>query len=77
MSESPPESSSRTELNRCLLALSFVLLVIASAAHIASYFGTVVVLSRVLQEALTWPLVVPALWKALLDRNTAAGIPRP
>jgi hypothetical protein len=81
MSEGPPEIgseySSRSELNRCLLALSLVFLVIASAAHIASYFGIVVVQNRVLQEALTWLLVVPALWKALLDRNTAAGVPRP
>lgn len=70
-----PEYSSRSEGNRRLLAVIFAALLIASASHIASYFGFVVIQSRPLQDLLTWVLVPLALWQILL-RGALHEIPR-
>jgi hypothetical protein len=81
MPDVPPAStcgySSRSELDRCLLALSFAALLVAGIAHIASYFGFMLIQSRTLQKLLTWILAALALWKIFGERRTATNIPRP
>lgn len=73
-SEGGREYSSRSEGNRRLLAVTFAALLIASASHVASYFGFVVIQIRSLQQLLTWVLVPLALWQML--RSTGNEIPR-
>lgn len=68
------EYSSRSEGNRRLLAVTFAALLIASASHVVSYFGFVVIQIRSLQQLLTWVLVPLALWQML--RSTGNEIPR-
>lgn len=70
------EYFSRSEGNRRLLAVTFAALSIASASHIASYFGFVVIQSRILQNLLTWILAPLAIWQILL-RSAENQIPRP
>lgn len=55
--------------------MNFAALLIASASHVASYFGIVVIQNRSLQELLTWVLVPLALWQIVL-RSTGSEIPR-
>jgi hypothetical protein len=69
------EYSSRSEGNRRLLAVTFAALLIATASHIASYFGFVVIQSRPLQDLLTWILAPLALWQ-ILFRGALNAIPR-
>ena len=67
--------SSRSELNRLLLAATFATLVFASVTHVASYFGSVVIHSGSLQGLLTWVLVGTAIWKTFFDGTRAIRIP--
>jgi hypothetical protein len=70
------EYSSRSEGNRRLLAVTFAALLIASVSHIASYFGFVVIQSRILQNLLTWLLAPLAIWQILIS-SVENQIPRP
>jgi hypothetical protein len=73
-----PEYSSRSELNRRLLAVAFAAFLFGVFAHVASYSAFVVLASRTAQNLITWVLVGMLLWTVLGDRGWAVpDIPRP
>ena len=68
------EYSSRSKGNRRLVAVTCAALLIASASHIASYFGFVLIQSLSLQKMILWVLILSVLWQIL--RGTTFEIPR-
>lgn len=75
--EAESEYFSRSELDRCLLGVAFAALIITSTAHIASYFGIVIIQSRAAQRSLGWILVAFSMWVLFGgNRSTTKVIPR-
>jgi hypothetical protein len=65
--------SSRSDLNRCLLALAFATIAVSIVAHVASFFGVVVIQNREWQKWLTWILFVSLMWVVARNRRGAGS----
>lgn len=57
--------SSRSDLNRCLLALTFIVTAFSLSVHVASYFGLAVIASRAWQISLNVVLCTSLVWVAV------------
>jgi hypothetical protein len=69
--------SSRSELNRLLLALAFAAVVFSTVAHIASLVGVTVIKGRIWQRGLGWVLGASLMWVLVRSRrSTTTSISR-
>lgn len=72
--------SSRSDLNRCLLALAFATLTFSMIAHVSSFFGIVLIPNRSWQQWVSWGLALALILLVVrakrLARHWIRAVPR-